>query len=102
MEKVFLDEFINEIELLSKSRKYEDYVEDSSGIYQKCIVLEHLVSEARELVSYGEYKIALENILDNLHEVSITLDKKIIALARKAIGEKVTADMEVLLKVITK
>ncbi len=46
--------------------------------------------------------IALENLLDNLSEVSILLDNKTIDFARLAFGEQITEYHETLLKTLNK
>jgi len=102
MNKIFLDEFIAQIEGLSKSCGKDDSVIDRYGVHQKADVLKSYVSAAKDLVKYGEYLIALENILDNLAESSILLDEKVINLARQAFGEKITKEYELLLEKFTK
>lgn len=102
MNKEALEIFVNQIEKLSKINDKEDYVKDNSGIYLKSSFLENLVLDAKELIKYGEYEIALENILENLNEVSIVLDEKVVNLARQAFGEKITTYTEILLSSLTK
>ena len=91
MIKDLLEEFIKQIEELSKADK-KDYVRDSCESYLKSSYLDDLVTETRELMKYGEYKIALEMMLDNLDEVSIVLDEKMIHLARRMIGKTDTVE----------
>lgn len=57
-------EFINQIEELMRESDKEEYVLDEAGMYLKVLYLEHLISEARELIKYGESKIALENMVE--------------------------------------
>ena len=92
MIKDLLEEFIKQIEELSKANDKKDYVRDSCGSYLKSSYLDDLVTETRELMEYGEYKIALEMMLDNLDEVSIVLDEKMIHLARRMIGKTDTVE----------
>lgn len=92
MIKDFLEEFIKQIEELSKANDKKDYVRDSRGSYLKSSYLDNLITETRELMKYGEYKIALEMMLDNLDEVSIVLDEKMIHLARRMVGETITVE----------
>ena len=104
MNRDFLEEFVKQIEALSKTSDKKDYVEDrdSCGSYLKHSYLDNLITETRELMKYEEYKIALEMLLDNLDEVSIVLDEKIINLARQAFGEKITVETEQLLNNLTR
>ena len=44
-------------------------------------VLSNLISDANYLIQYGEYKIALENLLDNLAEYELKLDDQTLDLA---------------------
>lgn len=74
-------DFITKLEEMRKACNPEDPVRDSSGTYSKAEVLSHLISDARQLILYGEYRIALENLLDNLAEYEITLDDQILDLA---------------------
>lgn len=53
----------------------EEYVTDSRGCYPKDAYLKSIVEEAKELIKYGEVEIALENIRENLSEVSIGIEK---------------------------
>lgn len=84
MRKEFLEEFLNQIELLAEEGNKEEVVKDTAGSYLKSSWIKHMVSDARELVKYGEYEIALENILENLNEVSLRLDEQTMELARQA------------------
>jgi hypothetical protein len=102
MNRDFLDEFINQLEKIMEVSNKDEYVQDSKKSYLKIFYLENLIIEAKELIGYGEYVIALENMLENLNEVSILLDKYIVNLARQAFGEQITMYMEELLKKLTK
>ena len=53
-------------------------------------------------MKYGEYKISLEMLLNNLDEVSIVIDENIINLARNAFGKMITVETEQLLNNLTK
>lgn len=94
MNKDFVEMFINQIEDLMRASDKEEYVQDEAGMYLKVLYLEHLISEARELIKYGESKIALENMLENLNEVSISLDESVLELARRAFEDQATSYME--------
>ncbi len=48
------------------------------------------VKSADELSKYGEYRIALENLLENIIDNDITLNDEQINLAKKAFGDKIT------------
>ena len=94
MDKEYVEEFIDQIEKLMKVSGEEEYVQDEAGVYLKVPYLKNLILEARRLIKYGEYKIALENILENLNEVSISLDEKTITLAHQAFDNQISTYME--------
>lgn len=86
MNQEFAELFINQIDELIKASAKEESIHD----------------EARELMKYGECKIALENMLENLSEVSILLDKSVIDFARQAFNGQVTRDLERLMNGLVK
>ena len=47
--------------------------------------VEKFLEEAFELVENREYGIALENILENLYEYSISINEELLELAKEAI-----------------
>lgn len=102
MNKEILQDFVNQIKDLAKKSKEDDYVNDGVKIYSKKSYLEWVLSDAEEFIYYGEYVIALEDMLDNLGEVNIVLDEKVINLARQAFGERITANQEKSLDFLTK
>lgn len=85
----YLNEFIREIEKLSKiiSNNYLDMA----------------VSTAKDYTQYGEYELALDIALDNLYEGSIFLAQETVNLAHQAYDDKtLTPQKEALLEKITK
>lgn len=102
MNRIYLDKFIDQLVELARTSDKSDYVQDSLGRYNKVLFLEDLILQAKSLITYGENKIALENMLENLNEVSIRLDKNIVSLARQAFGEQISPNMENLLNALTK
>lgn len=101
MNRVCLNDFINHIEELAKVSDKSDYLQDSSGRYNKVTYLEDCINEAKRLIAYGESQIALENMLENLNEVSIQLDKDVVKLARQAFGMQTPPNIENLLSKLT-
>lgn len=102
MNKKLLDEFITHIEDVMKRSNENDYVKDSKGYYPKAIYMKNLIFEAKELIKYGEDEIALENMIENLNEASIFIDKDTINLARQAFEGKIQAGTEKTLNSLTK
>ena len=95
---IFFSEFINQLEHLCANTNNKDYIEDRLGKHSKILVIKNFIAEARKLIEHGEYHIALENLLLNLDEVSIKLDKKAIESARMALGKRLSIENEELLK----
>ncbi|MCI9338143.1 MAG: hypothetical protein HFH93_11510 [Lachnospiraceae bacterium] len=83
MDSAILNEFIDYIEKQMEQRNKQWYVQDKSGIYQKDLYVKNIIFEAKELVRYGERVIALENMLDNLCEISFPIDANGLELIRK-------------------
>lgn len=78
-------EFIKKLEILAGSVDELRVVRDESGEYNEKNYLQNLVKEANELIAYHEWLIALENTLDNLHEVNYKLSDDILELAEAAL-----------------
>ena len=68
---------------------------------QKDLYVKDVISETKELIKYGEGVIALENMLDNLFEVSLFIDAHAIEFIRKAFNGIVQEQIETTLKCFT-
>lgn len=101
MNKFFLEAFIAQIESIQISCNPYERVKDERGEYSKSFYLENLVKEAKELIKHGEYKVSLENLLENLYEVSIYLDESVINLAFKAFGNQISPEIVLLINELT-
>lgn len=102
MNKQLLDEVVKHIEKLIKQSDESEYVEDAKGSYQKIEYMSNLVVEAKGLIKYGEFEIALENMLENLNEVSISIDEETANLARQAFGSKISVEMQKIINSLVK
>lgn len=60
--------------------------------------IKDLVEAAKELAKYGERRIALENLLENVFENNIILDDELLDAADKAFGENASNYDKELLK----
>lgn len=98
----YVELFIDKIEDLMEQSDEEEYIQDEAGTYLKSSYLRDLILETRRLTKYGEYKIALENMLENLSEVSIPLDKVTIELAYRAFDRQISSYIEHLLSKLIK
>lgn len=77
-----------------------EYVADNHGRYPRDTYLKSIVAEARELMKYGETEIALENLLENLNEVSIGINKEAAQLLEQAFGEEYSNRVNRLIKIL--
>lgn len=102
MNKALLDEIVKHIEKLIKQSDKSEYVKDARGSYLKVEYMSNLLAEAKELIRYGEFEIALENMLENLSEVSIFIDEETANLARQAFGSKISVKMQKIIKSLVK
>ena len=55
------------------------------------------IDEAKEIGSFGERRIALENLLDNLSEIGLFLSVEQIHLADKAFGDHKSKNGQILM-----
>lgn len=101
MDSNLLNEFIDYVEKQIKQTNKQMYVQDDKGIYQTDLYVENIISEARKLIKYGEGMIAIENMLDNLCEVSFFIDAHAIELIQKAFNGIVPERIETILKSFT-
>ena len=102
MNKALLDEIVKHIEKLINQSDESEYVKDARGSYLKVEYMSNLVAEAKGLIKYGEFEIALENMLENLSEVSIFIDEETANLARQAFGSKISVKMQKIINSLVK
>lgn len=55
-----------------------------------CIKIKHAVQEAKELAKYGETRIALENLLENIIEERVSLNANQIQLVKDSFEGSLT------------
>lgn len=101
MDSILLNEFIDYVENQTKLSNNQKYVQDDRGVYQKDLYIKNVISETKELIKYGEEVIAIENMLDNLCEVSLFIDVYAIELLRKTFNGKVPERIEKILNSFT-
>ena len=102
MNRDLLDDFIKHLENLLEQGNQSEYVRDAKGIYLKVEYMNNLIAEARELIQYGELEIALENMLENLSEVSFFIDEDTANLAKQAFGGKTSVGIEEIINSLVK
>lgn len=101
MNQEYLEQFLLQIEELKGQSDRSAVVNDEFGEYNKVTYIENVLSETRELIKHREKRVALENLLENVNEVGITLDIDTITLARRAFGENISPYVEKLLRALT-
>lgn len=97
MDNTLLNEFIDYVEKQLGQTNKQEYICDGRGTYQKDLYVDNIISETRELIKYGETVIALENMLDNLCEVSLFIDAHAINLIRRTFNGMVPERIETIL-----
>lgn len=78
-------EFINQLGLLAQSIDGKSLNKIQNDERKEKEYLELLVKEARELLRFNEWLVALENTIDNLCEIDYKLEEKVIQLAVTAL-----------------
>lgn len=89
----YTEDFIKGLERMALSAGPDEKLRDVSGGEtgrRKYLLL--LVAEARELLKYNEWLIALENTLDNLSEYDLILPGELLHLAEEAEKQSVLRD----------
>ncbi|SKC78932.1 hypothetical protein SAMN05660236_3837 [Ohtaekwangia koreensis] len=83
-EKIATKKFVSHIELLAQRRSDRDIIG-----YQKTEkeLMREFIFSTRELVEYNEHGVGLENLLENIYEISFTIDQTGLDLAKEAIKE---------------
>lgn len=102
MNRDLLEEFVGHLEELMEQSNETEYVQDTRGCYSKVKYMRTLIAEARELIMYGELKIALENMLENLNEVSIFIDEETANVARRAFDTQIPVEIETAINLLVK
>ncbi len=67
-----------------------------------CVKIKHAVKEAKELIEYGEIRIALENLLENIIEEKVSLDANQIQLVKDSFEGNLTEYNKKLIECIEK
>ena len=79
-------EFINQIELMAEDANAGKMLNSIIETCDEKIFIQNLVINARELIEYNEWLIALENTIDNMYEFDFTLDSKLVDLGIEALN----------------
>ena len=98
MNKALLNELLEYIEMQLKLNNKQEQVEDDKGSYQTNDYIDNVISETKELIEYNEVVIALENMLENLYEVSLCIDDHVRELIYDIFAGEIPESIEKLLK----
>ncbi len=63
-----------------------DRVIEAFGLTEKQLV-HKFIADTKEYIEYNEWGVGLENLLENLYEISFPLDEKTLLLAKEALRE---------------
>ena len=74
MDRSLLYGLLDHIEMQLRLNNEQEQVEDGKGSYQTNDYIDNVISETKELIKYNDVVIALENMLENLNEVSLYID----------------------------
>lgn len=98
MDKSLLNGLLDHIEMQLKLNNKQEQVEDGKGSYQTNDYIDNVISETKELIKYNEVVIALENMLENLNEVSLCINDHARELIYDVFEGKIPERVEKLLK----
>lgn len=70
----------------SLSQKASDRFVEDFGLTEKQLV-QKFIADTEEYLVYDEWGVGLENLLENLYEISFPLDEKALLLAKEALTE---------------
>lgn len=89
MNKTYFYELLEHLEIVAVNQ----CAKNNSMI--KCFV-----DEARELAKYGELRIALENLLENIIEIKVEFSDELLDMSINAFGENISEYDKKLLNII--
>lgn len=73
-----------------KKEAYDKFMIKISSEFGNIDIVKELILDAEELYKYGERRVALENLLENLIESEIYISPELINLAEEAFSDNPT------------
>ena len=98
MDRSLLYGLLDHIEMQLRLNNEQEQVEDGKGSYQTNNYIDNVIFETKELIEYNEVVIALENMLENLYEVSLCIDDHVRELIYDIFVGLIPESIEKLLK----
>lgn len=71
-----------------KKELYENFIIKLKSKFSENKIVNDFILDAEELAEYGEMRIALENLLENLIDNEIAISQELVSLAEKAFSDK--------------
>lgn len=76
-----------------KREQYENFIIKLKKQFSDNKIVNDFIIDAEELAKYGEVRIALENLLENLIDKEIAISQELIRLAEEAFSDN-TSDYD--------
>ena len=70
-----------------KKEQYEKFIIKLKKQFSDNKIVNDFIFDEEELEKYGEMRIALENLLENLIDNEIAISKELVSLAEEAFGD---------------
>lgn len=70
-----------------KKELYENFIIKLKSKFSENKIVNDFILDAEELAEYGEMRIALENLLENLIDNEIAISQELVSLAEKAFSD---------------
>lgn len=70
-----------------KKELYENFIIKLKSKFSENKIVNDFILDAEELAEYGEMRIALENLLENLIDNEIAISQELVSLAEEAFSD---------------
>lgn len=70
-----------------KKELYENFIIKLKSKFSENKIVNDFIPDAEELAEYGEMRIALENLLENLIDNEIAISQELVSLAEEAFSD---------------
>lgn len=70
-----------------KKESFEIFIKELSVEHSDNIMVKDMILDAEDLAKYGEKRIALENLLENLFENEIDISSRLVDIAEDAFSD---------------
>ncbi len=70
-----------------KRISYEKFIHELSVVFSDDDIVKDMILDAEDIAKYGEKRIALENLLENIYENEIIISLELIDIAENAFSD---------------